>query len=354
MNEDWLDLLPIESLESLLEGVAAKWRIAVVADRVEIECLSIERTRLVTGWSDAAASGSETRDLPTSTELDALPRGDADWSRVLQPVGEPLARVIMHGGGCDDSVSVWEAMSERLIGQALHLDRLQNEALAGKLESMAEFAAGAGHEINNPLATINGRVQLLLKGETDPERRRSLEVIGGQAHRVRDMIGDAMLFGRPPEPQLADVDGAAVIRRVCETFGEDAPEGVKWSVEGPDELILRADESQFAIVVGELLRNSLHAVGESGTVAVRTADGRTGSPSYGRAHALVTIADDGPGLTDLDRRHLFDPFFSARQAGRGLGFGLSKAWRIVRLHGGTIDVESEPGRTTFSVRWPLA
>ncbi|PWG73888.1 hypothetical protein DF186_20725, partial [Enterococcus hirae] len=70
-----------------------------------------------------------------------------------------------------------------------------------KLEAMAEFAAGAGHEINNPVATIVGRVQMLLKTEMDPERRQSLATIGGQAYRVRDMIGDAMLFARPPAPR---------------------------------------------------------------------------------------------------------------------------------------------------------
>ena len=73
---------------------------------------------------------------------------------------------------------------------------------AAKLEALAEFAAGAGHEINNPLATIIGRAQLLLKDERDPQRRQMLLAIGAQAYRIRDMIGDAMLFGRPPSPEL--------------------------------------------------------------------------------------------------------------------------------------------------------
>ena len=70
-----------------------------------------------------------------------------------------------------------------------------------KLEALAEFAAGAGHEINNPAATIVGRVELLLKGETNPERRQALLTIGAQALRIRDMIGDLMLFARPPRPE---------------------------------------------------------------------------------------------------------------------------------------------------------
>ena len=70
--------------------------------------------------------------------------------------------------------------------------------LRAKLEALAEFAAGAGHEINNPVATIVGRAELLLKGETNPERRQALLTIGAQALRIRDMIGDLMVFARPP------------------------------------------------------------------------------------------------------------------------------------------------------------
>ena len=64
----------------------------------------------------------------------------------------------------------------------------------------------------------------------------------------------------------------------------------------------------------------------------------------------IRISDDGPGITPEERRHIFDPFYSARQAGRGLGLGLSKAWRIITNHGGRIEVESQPGHgATFLI-----
>ena len=88
-------------------------------------------------------------------------------------------------------------------------ERLEQE----KLESLAEFAAGAGHEINNPLAVISGRAQLFLRHEKDPERRRELAVINTQARRVHEMIADLMLFARPPEPRLATCDVVAATRR---------------------------------------------------------------------------------------------------------------------------------------------
>ncbi len=77
---------------------------------------------------------------------------------------------------------------------------------AAKLEALAEFAAGAGHEINNPLTVISGRAQLLLRDERDPERRHALALISAQAMRVHEMIADMMLFARPPRPELQPVE----------------------------------------------------------------------------------------------------------------------------------------------------
>ena len=91
-----------------------------------------------------------------------------------------------------------------------------------KLRALAEFAAGAGHEINNPVATIVGHVQLLLAGEADPDRRNALATIGAQAYRIRDMIGDAMLFARPPLPSVTAVDLAALVRETVTKLEPDA------------------------------------------------------------------------------------------------------------------------------------
>src|SRR5437868_333293 len=85
-----------------------------------------------------------------------------------------------------------------------------------KLRALAEFAAGAGHEINNPVATIVGYVQQLLADETDPDRRHALATIGGQAYRIRDMIGDVMLFARPPQPRPEPLELGVVCGEVVE------------------------------------------------------------------------------------------------------------------------------------------
>jgi len=214
-----------------------------------------------------------------------------------------------------------------------------------RLESLAEFAAGAGHELNNPVATIVGRVQLLLRDETDPARRQALETIAGQAYRIRDMISDVMVFARPPVAEPCEVELVAsvvdVVRGVCD--GHASREGRVQVIDNGPVTIL-ADPVQLSVVVAELLTNALEADTEGGGVLVSV----TGSESV-----VLEVRDGGPGLDDTARRHLFDPFFSGRQAGRGLGFGLPKCWRIVNLQGGQIEVEpNEPSGLCVRVSWP--
>lgn len=217
-----------------------------------------------------------------------------------------------------------------------------------KLAALAEFAAGAGHEINNPLAIIAGRAQLLLKEETDPERRRELAVISAQVKRAHEMIADIRLFARPSEPEPRWFDLVSLVDQVlADLEAEAAQRAIALErVCGPGPLELQADPAQMYVAIHAVCRNAIEAIGRQGRVEVSVhCRGQT---------AVVQVADSGPGIGPTERRHLFDPFFSARQAGRGLGFGLSKCWRIVTDHGGQIRVESRPGQgATFQIELPL-
>ena len=111
-----------------------------------------------------------------------------------------------------------------------------------------------------------------------------------------------------------------------------------------------ADAVQLLVALGALIRNSVEAFVGTGRIEV-SLDWMEGPNANRRAE--IVVSDDGPGLGDDVRRHLFDPYYSGRPAGRGLGLGLSKCWRIVTAHGGDIDLVSEPGRgATFRLRLP--
>lgn len=221
-----------------------------------------------------------------------------------------------------------------------------------KLEAMAEFAAGAGHEMNPPLAIISGRAQLFLRGETDPERRRELALINRQALRVHEMIADMMHFARPARPQLSRQDLAQLVVQVVDSCAAHAAERqIYVSVLGLEEpLPVEADPTQLTVALRAVLTNSLEALSPGGKIEVELARVDRSPPAQGSngaplpsAWAQIVVRDNGPGIEPQVRRHLFDPYFSGRGAGRGLGLGLSKCWRIVTAHGGQVKVECPDG-----------
>ena len=234
-----------------------------------------------------------------------------------------------------------------------------------KLQALYNFAYGLSHEINNPLANISMRAQALLVDERDPERKRKLATIVQQAFRAHEMIADLMLFARPPDVRLQQVDLSKLADTIVAEMQEQAQEqGTKLTrVGAKTPLMANVDPTQIGVALKALVQNSLEAVRVGGAVEVGVAAGgdfrfKISDFRLDSGHDPVPapnlkseipnlklfVSDTGPGIPPEIRPHIFDPFFSGREAGRGLGLGLSKAWRIAELHGGTIAVESEAGK----------
>lgn len=226
--------------------------------------------------------------------------------------------------------------------------RLEHE----KLESLKELAYGASHEINNPLANIAARAQTLLAGEADLERQRKLMAIHRQAMRAHEMIADLMLFARPPKLVLKSCDLNALVRTVVAESKVFAGERqVELAVTcGDTPVVASVDATQLAVAIGAVVKNGVEAAETGGHVGVSVGQ----IAESGRQFAEMRVRDDGPGISDEVRRHMFDPFFSGREAGRGLGFGLSKCWRIVTDHGGEVFAEKRADGAEFVIRLPLA
>ena len=247
----------------------------------------------------------------------------------------------------------------KLTEKLRRLDQLerdyQNTLEREKLASLAELAYGASHELNNPLANISTRAQALLTEETDPERRRMLAIINTQAFRANEMIADMMLFARPPEPVREDVDLVALVESLIQELAEEASsQGTQLIRSGhAAPLTVSADRTQLAMALRAVIVNSLQALGADGEVDVSL---QTGEPDGHDTQpwARIAVRDTGPGIPSDVRRHLFDPFYSGREAGRGLGLGLAKCWRVVSLHGGRTEVSSRPGyHTTIALVLPV-
>jgi hypothetical protein len=165
-----------------------------------------------------------------------------------------------------------------------------------------------------------------------------------------------MLFARPPALSVAPVDLVGLADQVVSELAAEAAAQrttlVRLAQASP--VIVPADRAHLAAALKALCVNSLEALRLGGRieVAVQIAAAAEEEPGVAK-WAEIVIADTGPGISPEVRRHLFDPYFSGREAGRGIGLGLSKTWRIVTEHGGRIDVESQPERgATFRIRLP--
>ncbi len=218
--------------------------------------------------------------------------------------------------------------------QARSLATLQEE----KLAAMKQLAYGASHEINNPLANIASRAQTLLVDEPNPERRRKLATIYEQAMRAHEMISDMMLFANPATPHLADTDLYETVKQVGREMKPNLRQsGIRLRVvQYPDGFRVRCDSTQLAVAVRAMIQNSIEAIN-----SVPDTEGRIDIRIWSKTDdaAAIAIVDNGPGVDHETARHIFDPFYSGREAGRGLGFGLAKAWTIVtQLHGGKLEL----------------
>lgn len=317
---------------------------------------------------------------PTATAPATVPPGSAIREErpasVIVPLldrGRPCAEVYLWTDRDRDRTAsaiefdavrpVWQAWAahvaerDRLVGRLeevvrAHRDRVAAEELrlqAAKLAALAEFAAGAGHELNNPLAVVVGRAQLLLVRETDPASIRSLRAIMTQAQRAHRILRDLMYVARPPEPRPRCCQPDEIVRGCLRDLRELGDErGVRLVAEarGPEAKVW-ADPDALRHLTEILLRNALEATPKGGTIQVTTTSA---------AGALEWIVQDhGRGINATEAAHLFDPFFCGRQAGRGLGLGLPRAARIVAQAGGQIRWQSTAGQgTTFHVHLPLA
>ncbi len=195
--------------------------------------------------------------------------------------------------------------------------------------------------MNNPLAVISGRAQLLAGKAKTKKDRESADLIALKAQEISDIMTDLMAFARPSSPRpevldVADLLGRAKSRFESERQQKPTPPTVDIIIEQACPPVL-VDAGQMEEVLVELLRNAAAAADSQVNVNIRA----------GKAAAvhrvLIQVADDGPGMDESVLASAFTPFFSHRRAGRGRGMGLTRARRFVQNNGGRMWIESKPG-----------
>jgi len=219
---------------------------------------------------------------------------------------------------------------------------------ADRLAAMGELTAGVAHEVRNPLGVIRASVQLLEDAHCDQARIfEAAEVIKQEIDRLDRVIKALLDFGRPSKPTLLHTDLNSVLEDVVLFTNRFAKQSsVHITFEAGDEVpLVNGDPDQLKQVFLNLVTNAVQAMDdEGGEITISS----SGDGDY----VTIAVQDTGPGISPQDLPKVFDPFFTKRAEGTGLG--LTIVHRIIDEHDGHIEVESTPEGTTFNVTLPAA
>jgi len=256
---------------------------------------------------------------------------------------------------------------DQIRRQAAELQR------AAQLSLIGELAAGLAHEIKNPLAGIQGGVDILIRrrDKNDPER----EALEGVRHEVQRIDNTVRALLDRARPRLVSVRASSLsnivqhavnLARAQLTNSGTGEPNVHLEFDPPEDLItIPLDPEQIEDAVLNLIINAIEAAAGEGTVTVRVTRSEDERPeavsspggfSWGEdefgEEAIVEVSDDGRGISEEDLKRVFNPFFTTRPGGTGLG--LPAVRRIARAHGGRVEVRSSPGKgSTFRIYLPI-
>ena len=238
--------------------------------------------------------------------------------------------------------------AERDIGQELKLrDQLVHSE---RLSAIGELVAGVAHEINNPLQTIIGSVELLLEDRPDQGSRHDLEIVRREAARAGQIVRNLLSFVRRSAPDRSTADLNDIVRSVVELRGYHLQQrNITLATElqpAPAPVLVNREEIQQIVL--NLILNAEQAMlsAEVGrTITIR-------SFSESGQH-IVEVADDGPGVSAQMRGRIFEPFFTTKDVGQGTGLGLSISHGIAAAHGGSLTLRQAGAGACFRLALPV-
>jgi len=279
--------------------------------------------------------------------------------------GNAIAAAAQHAGA--------KRMSEEIASANAALAAAQEKLLhTESLARLGEMAAGAAHEMNNPLAVISGRSQLMsMTLDPGSDHHKSAQMIFRESHRLSDLISCLRMFADPPMADRKPADLTAVLQNVVAKVRKaTAKRQAKFAIDLqlPGDLpALEIDAAQIDRAVTELLFNAVQAEPKSTVLVKVIADppfagaetedeasspilpvGEDGINESALRKLHIQVTDDGEGMDEHTLSHALDPFFSAKAAGRQVGMGLPRAQQLAQAHGGGVGLRSDAGKGTVA------
>jgi two-component system, NtrC family, sensor histidine kinase PilS len=250
--------------------------------------------------------------------------------------------------------------TDQVIGRVIHfqdlteLRRMQLQVQRSeRLATIGRLAAGIAHEIRNPLASISGSVEILrsLPG-ADAESRQLVDIAVREVDRLNRLITDLLDYARPRSEEQQPLDLGEIAFEIAKAFEHERRAiDLRVEVKAEPGAGIEGAAGQIRQVVWNLVRNAAEAMPQGGTIQIRVSQEDNEDKTGGGGLTVLSVADSGVGIKKEDLERIFEPFFSSKPGGTGLG--LATVARVVEDHKGTIEIASELDQgTTFFLKFP--
>ncbi len=323
-QEDFSRFFTVLSIISIVVGLIVLWwsyRLLLPLTRLQRRVTAVTR-----------GDFSREFDVPKSGELGQL---EIQFERMVMALSARDQRL-------REAAQATRALQERLI-------------LSERLAAVGQMAAHVAHEVRNPLSSIGLNMELLAEDamEFRPENAQLVHSVQREIERLSQITDDYLNLARQPSPVLSPTDVGALLREITDFMAAEMRDtGVTLDLSVSEDLpIVGLDRDQFRQAMVNLLRNAQESMVDGGQVqlsASKTRVADTTGEGRGAVEVLeIQVVDHGTGMDESTQRNLFDPFYTTKERGTGLGLPLTR--QIIAAHGGSILCRSKPGEGTMFV-----
>jgi two-component system cell cycle sensor histidine kinase/response regulator CckA len=350
LQKEWTEctLVRVESKEQLIEALQNKTFDLILAD-----------------YRLPGFSGLEALEIVRSS------KSEIPFIFVSGMMGEEKAIISLQNGATDyvlkDNLNrLVPAIRRALIEAKEHLlnRKLQQRLLeASRLQAVSTLSTGISHDFNNILTIIHGHAALLKIERERPDRIVEIsDTISSAARRASDIVRQLMAFAQQGEGHAVVTDLNRRIREILNRLKGTLPDGIRIYFEPAKELPnILMDRSQLETILINLVANSIDSMPEGGSIKFSLSVIAAGELAHllpeedEQRYICLKVADTGKGMDSSTRQHIFEPFYTTKQRGRGTGMGLPAAYGLMLANNGWIDVKSEPDQgTVMSLFFPVS